>query len=92
MVIDIILARILDLSSPVVGFNWLLSSGDLSTTLVNDEYLLVCYDIILCVTRDVMIVFTIAFMMASDSVYFWFYVCQSVSVELRIGSWAAQWL
>ena len=57
-----------------------------------DVYLVICfvmiifnkYDIILCVIRDVMIMFTIAFIMASDPVYFWFYVCERVSVELRI--------
>ena len=39
-----------------------------------------------------MIIFTIVFMMASDPVCFWFCVCESVSVELRIEIWAAQWL
>ena len=59
-------------------------------------YLVICFVmiifnkyIILCVIRDVMIFFTIAFMMSSDPVYFWFYVCEIVSVELRIGIWAA---
>ena len=55
-------------------------------------YLVICfvmiifnkYDIILCVIREVMAIFTIALMMASDPVYFWFYVCERVSVEIRI--------
>ena len=72
IIMDVVLAYLLDLIR-------YLSSVNLSSILVSNEYILVCYDIILCIIRDVMIIFTIVFIMTSDPIYFGF-MCVNVFV------------